>query len=76
MQHYAFLVLVLVIPGIVLIFKWFPCPQADGAQMVNEQFQACNELRPNLETAAEIVLDQVGFIGSYGSVIISRWAQV
>ncbi|CAL1145165.1 unnamed protein product [Cladocopium goreaui] len=31
---------------------------ADGAQMVNEQFQACNELRPNLETAAEIVLDQ------------------
>ena len=28
--------------------------------MVNEQFQACNELRPNLETAAEIVLDQVG----------------
>ena len=34
--------------------------QADGAQMVNEQFQCCNELRPSLETAAEIVLDQAG----------------
>ena len=27
--------------------------------MVNEQFQACQELRPKLETAAEIVVDQV-----------------
>ena len=26
--------------------------------MIHEQFSACNELRPKLETAAEIVVDQ------------------
>eukprot|EP00913_Durusdinium_trenchii_P013937 g13086.t1 len=30
----------------------------EGSQMIHEQFSACNELRPKLETAAEIVVDQ------------------